>query len=390
MGPRRRSRRKLVSRALVCAQFLTLALAGHARAAPSGAAVRLLVPQSPYLSSADEELKALVTEYNAAHPEARVEILSRGQDFSSLKELVAFHLAGDPPELAAVESSELPALRKMNLLRPIRLRGRKESDQLPFRVTVPVLVADRDALAKGERLPSSWRELSLLARRLARPSGNASLALPLQGPQGLWVFEALTGLPLWKREAGGLRSNRQLLPPIEEIQKLIDTPGVLRPDENTERAIQSFVDRKSPLLVTSLDLLPYISKQAAFPWTAGLLPSHRKGSLPLEGGSALIATRVTPEIQAFLEYLYAQPQLSRWLASGAHLPPEGAKAPASPALYAAIASKALSRAPRSTDSDVVRARSEWVQALRLFFGEASRRLPADSVLGQMDRHLNFN
>ena len=38
-------------------------------------------------------------------------------------------------------------------------------------------------------------------------------------------------------------------------------------------AIQSFVDRTSPILVTSLDLLPYLQEQAPFRWEPSRQPA---------------------------------------------------------------------------------------------------------------------
>ncbi|MCM2322916.1 MAG: extracellular solute-binding protein [Oligoflexia bacterium] len=376
---------------LTCLAAVPGALAASAPI-PDPPALRFLLPHALFSQSGDQELKTLVEEYNRAHPKGKVELLFRGENFSSLKELVAFHLAGDLPELAAVETSELPAVARMGITRRT----------LPFRRSLPVLVRADET---GAAVPGTWATLLNAFQRSSAPAPSpsenrateATLALPLQGPLGLWMFEALSGKELWRRETGGLRTNRELKPLIAELQHLIDSPQVLRPEETWERAIQAFLDRRSPMLVTSLDSLPYLSSQSTFRWNAGLLPVFSGGTSQLVGGSTLVVTRESPEVKQFLDYLYSRKVAMRWVAQGNFLPlepgwvrsPEWKKLVHAMPVYARLVAQAKGTQPRSTDPDVVRAHSEWLQALRLLFTDASRRVPADTVLTQMDTHLSL-
>lgn len=367
---------------------------GQALAAPK--AVRFLIPQSRYSETADQELYALVQQYNSGHPGVHVELVRRGSDYSSLKELVAFQLAGDTPEIAVIETSELPVVESLKITRPIGTRG----NALPFRQTLPILIADQEALFRAKadpnRLPESWNGLVDLLKQIAKETPDtqtdaetSALALPLQGPLGLWVFETLASRPLWTREIGGLKTNRALQEPILELQKLLDRTGLAHPEETWDRSLQSFLDRKSALLVSSLDLLPYISKQATFRWIAAPLPAVNRKAQAFASralSNNLVITKDAPEVLAFLDFLYAPSNAARWLAKGSFLPLKGV-APdpsAGSKTYLELLKKLPQSTPRTTDREAVRSHSEWVQALRLLFGEKSRRIPSETVLIQLD------
>jgi ABC-type glycerol-3-phosphate transport system substrate-binding protein len=225
------------------------------------------------------------------------------------------------------------------------------------------------------------------------------LALPLEGPRGLWIFETIAGKPLWSREAGGLKTNRSLETPIQALQSLLSprAPELAASDMTWDRAIQDFLDRKSPLLVTTLDALPLIARKAAFGWKAAALPrlssSHAQ---PVIGGSDLIVTQDRPEVWKFLMFLYSKEVAGRWTAQGGFVPlrPDWQQTSAwkqAPQEYRALArtAAAAAKAPssRTTDPEVVRAHTEWVSALRYLFGESSKRLPTETVFTQLDSTL---
>lgn len=350
--------------------------------------VRFLVPHESFSLGILNELGRLVEEYQRSHSGTQIQLLRRGANFSCLKELVALHLAGDLPELALVETSEIPSLVRAGI--PISISsvpGFETNVSLPFELTLPVLLMDRERVSK---VPFSWKELLKTARTFqSQTLAERPLAFPLQGPRGLWLFEAWAQKPLWKKEAGGLKTNRQLIPQITALQNLQE--GIIRPDETWERAVQFFLDRKSPLLITSLETLPYISKQATFAWSAGLLPSS------LEGGSRLVVTKSGPEIQEFVNFLYDPEIGARRVLAGGYLPlkknwmstqawKSACKKPLSP--YCALVEKQKPLRSRTTDPDVVRAHSEWIQALPYLLGESSKRLSIESVFSQLDNHLS--
>ena len=390
---------------------------------PAKSSTRFLLPNTGTSMVLQKEITALLQEYNAIHPNSQVQLIRRGDPFSSLRDLIAMYLAGDVPEIAVIECGETPAAEATGLLKPFPRLPRHSMPAawsafphsqpqmaLPFERTLPVLVADQEVLFRlkleANRLPKTWNEFTAVAQKLSsllknenqeRPAAEQyALALPLQGTRGLWLFEALAGKPLWKREPGGLKSERKLSEPISVLQRLLDTPGLARPEESWERAVQAFLDRKAPLLVTALDALPQITSQATFRWIAAPMPRISERDSPqwatLQGGTNLVITRNSPEVKSFLEFFYSPGVAARWIAAGGYFPLNNSQKGivlknSTLPHYASIISALQPDAHRTSDVEVVRARSAWIQGLQLLFGDASKRLSSEDVFIQLDRLL---
>jgi len=351
--------------------------------------VTFLLPGNSFSLKTQKEIAGIVTQYNQRiakdNPAARVKILHRGEDFSSLRDLIAMHLAGILPDLAVIEIDEFPAVAPLNIAVPIHLAKLPDSRWfpeaclnkgnpktpwcIPFERTAPLLLINRDKLPSSDKLPTTWPELEAMTR-----AAKSTLALPLQGGRGLWIFEALAGEPLWHREAAGLKANRNLLPVIRKLQAVYP---LLFPDGSWEQSVQAFLDRKTPFLIASTDALPSIRAQATFSWEAKPIPPFFGANNPslLQGGSSLLATRDAPEVWNFLEFFYSPEISAQWLKTGGLLPlwhPPG-KVPA--------------YRHRTTDANVVRARAAWIQSLPLLFGSTQQRQPVEDVFIQIDHRL---
>ncbi len=373
--------------------------------ANGAAGISLLVPSSSLGLAGDKELGLIVDQYNrdkASKPEEKILLVRRGEEFSTLREFMSRHLAGDTPTLAAIDPAELPAMGAASRLLvppPEKLRkrvaeldaGGPKSRALAFQRAIPVLVVNQDHAAIGSGpLPSSWSALTQLAEKVARlgaQSESRALALPLQGSRGLWLLEALSGKRLWTREPGGLKTNRALASAVASLQALFsESRSLAVPDQSFDQALKSFIDGKTPILVASLDALPSIASQAAFHWAAGPLPRLESGIANLQTGNSLVVTRDDPAVWKFLDYLYSADVAGRWAASAGLLP-------VAPDVQLAVSWRKLASIPRNgasqraTDEDVLRARSEWIQALHLLFGEASRRVPFQDIATQLDSKL---
>lgn len=360
-----------------------------------------LVPVRVLLPGGQEEVSALIAEYNAKNPPAPVELVRRGEEYSSLKDLIASRLAGMPPDVAGIECAEAPALEGQGLAIPVpaaraaRLASsRTAAATLPFQRTAPALLINLEAT---KRDPASFAAL-LEAARAARDGYEQGIAIPLLGSRGLWMLEALAGKPLWKREAGGLKANRELAPAIEALRKAIDEPGLARAEETWERALEAFLTRKTPFLVASLDAVPAVAAKAGFAWKTAPLPRFGGGRADSVSGTDLVVRRDAEEVWSFLEFLYSPEVAPRWLAAGGFLPWRAewarsrgwkkAAARLGPSYLDVSRRLAGGRSTRSTDRDVVRARSVWIQALPGLFGEKSRRQSLDAVFTQLDLALN--
>ncbi|MGZ3696958.1 MAG: hypothetical protein ACXWP5_02595 [Bdellovibrionota bacterium] len=324
----------------LCRLVITLAslspgLAAAASSSPTP--VRLLLPRAT--TQLDAQFDLLVRDYNKLHPGTPAELLRRGEGFSSVRELMAMSLAGDLPDLAAIEPSELGVIPPALLKRSV-----------PFELITPVLV-----VAEGNPFPKDWGDLEALAR-------EHRLGLPLQGPRGLFILEALCSEPLWKREAGGLRSNHRLAPALERLRTMI---GPVAQESTWDSLHQLFADRKISALVTTSDMLPVLTAQTTFHWKAGALPQSDGRASQLVGGNQLVLTKESSAAREFLDYLFSDPVAARW---GRSLGPRHAR-------------------QRATDPQLMRARSEWIQALHYLFGESIRRPPIEDILSQLDSRL---
>jgi ABC-type glycerol-3-phosphate transport system substrate-binding protein len=189
---------------------------------PASAAVRFFYPSAPLSLSLEKEMEALLSEYNQLHPAATVEWVKKGEDFSSLRELMAASLAQALPDLATIEWSETASFAKTGIARA--------QDAKPFQKSAPALIVDQEmvfrAYADPLKLPKTWEELLALTEK------TGGLALPLHGARGLWLFEALT----------------RLNPPTMKL--LLALSGNSKPVQTRltrEQAIRAFIERNTPL-----------------------------------------------------------------------------------------------------------------------------------------------
>ncbi|MEK6580547.1 MAG: extracellular solute-binding protein, partial [Bdellovibrionota bacterium] len=412
--------------------FLGIEIGFHVAANAAPVPIRFLVPTGPYSLKAERALASVVEDFNRLNPGVKVTILKRGDEFSTLKELMALHLAGDPPEIAAIEPAEFGAIDTSS----IGIRGQKLSPffvgmkpwiqnltkskkgqwiTLPFQLSIPILVADQEMIYRAhvdpEKLPQTWNGFVELCQKLAeslqkqktensgslqKPSEEAfAVGFPLQGPRGLWIFEALAEKALWVREAGGVRSNRELSNEISVLQKLTDQPLLARPHETMDRALQSFLERRTPLLVATLDMLPYIASQATFRWSSVPLPKISGGSTQMVSGTSLLVTQDSKPVWDFLHFIYSPENAARWIAGGGFLSlkpkyesnSQWAKATIESPIYLKLLRNLDPKRTRNTDLEMVRSRTDWIQALHFLFSDKASRPSIDTILNQLDSHL---
>lgn len=388
--------------------------------------LRFLAASHAHSVGFDQELESAVAEYNRLHPETRVELERKGRGFSTLKELMVAHFAGSAPAIAMIEPSEIPSAVRAGAARPIDTdaagaraakllpifdpefveQSRSESGDLvslPFLRSAPVLIADQEMLFRHHldphRLPAGWTELrahmKILARGLESGAGRYVLALPLTGDQGVWLFEALAGKPLWESS----RPNPALEPTVTELQKLIDSPTRARPGATMESAMADFLARKASFLAGSLDVLPHIHSGAAFRWRAGPLPTPNGAQAVLSGAQLVLGSPSDPAVWSFLEYLYSPRVAPKWTMAGGYLPVSRAWMKSAEwksaelkvfgphsthsALLGAIFDRGIGGL-RASSPDVVRLRSLWERTLSRIFGPRSGRIPFQSALKDFD------
>ncbi len=358
--------------------------------------LRMLIPSDGGTHELQRELITIAENYRRTHPEENpVEIImgggggEGGENFSSLKELVTTQLAGSPPDLAAVECSEVEALSQIEILRTLvrpidrdRLQPflkkippgliKKNASTLPLQRSHLILAINISAL-KNARLwnsktgsPKTWKSLIDLAQAF---SGTGAITLPLSGPRGLLAFEALTRLPLWVRRGETVLANRELRPWIDELNLLLSKTGLLRNEESPERGLELFLTQQTFFLITESHWVPQLQSQAKFEWRAGPIPTHGQGArsaalpknTPLVTGSDLLIVRESPAVWKWLHFLYSQKVITDRLAAGA-----------SPHLS------------RTSAPNGIRYRQEWISALKTLFSGSKRPTPTEDIFTGLD------
>lgn len=359
--------------------------------------LKILMPRMGSHPGFEPEWTRALEQFKSTHPEWPLQIVRRGEGMSALREVMASFLASDLPDLTLIEETELPALKSQELLRSFTPPENSLGLSVrwyPFVKTIPVLLANLSLTSHAR--PATFGELLREAKSAIQPKRHA-LLIPLQGPKGLWIFEALSAAPLWERTPGGLRSRRENLETISALQLALDTPGNLGQDETWEHALEGWIASKGVWLVTSLESLPLLRERARFAWSAQPLPPWKGGLGSMATGNGWIALSDHPGIPALMRVLYAPETAAQWITRGGLLPPtrtlqlsaawktEAHKNPQ----YEEVVQQAL-KLPlrsRSSDADLVRARSEWIQTLRKQLAPPSDRVPSDVAFVQLDTHL---
>ena len=400
---------------LKCA--VACAVASAVQSPRSKVVVRLQMPTSGLVSTKfEKEFDSLIHAYNVEHSDTVIEVIHGGDNFSSLKEVITAKMAGSLPDLALVECTEIPALVPLKIISKVpdswkktlqlddaggQTKGLSSNSDLsiPFERVLPVLLINEDKILTDPKAAPTWK--SVRTWNAVAEHGRA-VSIPLLSGQGLWLLEAIAGIPIWKRTAGGLQANRELIPLLESLRKNDSSLG-------WDRSIQAFVGGDSPLLVTSIETLAYLASRLPFKWHALPLPRTRgEAGEPVTGSDWIILQpKPGPEILRFLTYLYSPEVAARWTLAGSFLPlrqswsqtaqwREGISSMGDYPKLVQLIQKNKKFKPSSfrlTDRDVIQARSAWTQALHEIFlapetDAPFNPMPLSDILTQLDHKLN--
>ena len=385
--------------------------------------IRWLVSAPPFSPQLERELTAIVREFNQISSKAEVEVHLRGDDYSTLRELSVASLAGSLPDIATLEPSESDALNSLSLSRPKALPEIKSlnlnpiyfekshPEFIPFFRTLPVLVIDQEILVRigvdPKQLPGDWSSFLQLTQKLIQSGaalddsqGQFALALSLTGARGLFALEALLAKPLWIYESKKIVIPSTLTSNLEQIRALFRSPRRAKSGLGWEQAIQAFLERKSPLLVTTTDALPMISGRSTFRWTAVPLPQVKGGNSRLATGADVVVLKNSPALWEFLRYLYSPRVASRWTTAGGLLPLHSSWIQSAEWKHAAEAQESLltllrdfTTSPvrieiRSSCQEIMRIRSQWIAELPLFWQDPTEKSPSAGILARIGAALH--
>ncbi|MFD7701072.1 ABC transporter substrate-binding protein [Streptomyces caelestis] len=343
-----------------------------------------------------EANKELVEEWNAAHPEVRVEYVQGSWDSVHDQLLTSFE-GGEAPDIVHDASDDLADfaygghLADLTDLLPERLKSDIPARSwetvtfgdgvygVPFLQEPRVLVADATRLKEaGVRVPTpehpwSWDEFRHIAKRLSG-DGKYGVAWPLKDPVSATLNLSLSaGGRLFHRGADGKVTVR-----FEEDDETV--PRTVHAQVNTDRSA-------SPTTLGSggSDTLPgffagrYAMVPLGFSYRQQIVQQAPEGFdwqvLPAPAGSGGLAQGVSPqtlsvaedcphqeEAVAFLDFLLRPENMVR-LALGDWMLPTGERALADPALHTAehgwAIGTALAAHLRPAPAQTVRGYPEW-------------------------------
>ncbi|MFG2897979.1 ABC transporter substrate-binding protein [Streptomyces zaomyceticus] len=390
-------RRRVLAFTAVLALLLTGCTAGDE--APDDGVVRLRFQSLAWQKESVEANRQLVDEWNAAHPDIRIDYVQGSWDSVHDQLLTSFE-GGEAPDIIHDASDDLADFAyggDLADLRPL-LSERLRADipaagwrtttfgegvyGVPFLQEPRVIIANRKILdSSGVRVPTpskpwSWAEFRQITRDLTRSMGPGryAVAWPLKEPVSVSLNLGLSaGGRLFHREADGRVTVR-----FTEADAVV--PGTIHDQVVDDRTaprttlgsggsdtLPGFFAGKYAMVPLGFAYRQQITQQApeGFEWTV----------LPAPAGSAGLTQGVSPqtlsisedsphkkEAMAFLEFLLRPENMVR-LARGDWMLPTGTAALADPSLHtardgwatgAAVAER-LSPAPAQS----VRGYPEW-------------------------------
>lgn len=290
----------------------TMTVIAHADKRPAAPArLRVMIPLEPS-AAFDTAFNDAVKAFNANHPKHQVELIKGGSPFQSLRAIISAHYANDLPDLALINSADLPTLMELGIVQglPIEwVRAKKVNSaflgsmkcdsgycSLPFQRRVPMWFFNRELLFKlsqeTDRIPSAWPKLSALSHKLSKQGEIWGLAVPQSGESAITRWTAL-GFPQ-SPSADAI---------ADWLLKLWDTPAALMPGRfSPEESTRLFLEQRAVILLGALDQIAFLKNNAAF----RLGMSLPDGDLSWFGTDFVVLTKSQTAVSArsFLDYIY--------------------------------------------------------------------------------------
>lgn len=296
-------------------------------------------------------MDGMVSDFNRIHPGMHVTPIFAGGYYDTMTKAQTAVMAGSPPDVAVLLSTDLYTLLDLNAIIPLDAfiqqagGGRFRADffdafwlnsrtatttySIPFQRSTIVLYYNRDAFQRAgldpNKPPTNWTELEQDAQKLtAHDAGGTvtqwGVGIPTSGFT-YWLFQGFAA------EAGQARMANP-----EGTDTYFDTPA-------TRRALQYWLRladlRVEPRGIVSWDTLPtefvagryamiyhstgsltFIRSNASFKFGTAFMPADRRYGTPTGGGNLYIFRGIPPERQRaaweFVQWMTAPQQAARW------------------------------------------------------------------------------
>ncbi|WP_137992618.1 ABC transporter substrate-binding protein [Streptomyces vilmorinianum] len=388
--------RVFTSAAAALALLLTGCSAGDD---PEGGPIRLRFQSLAWQKESVDANKALVKEWNAAHPGIQVDYVQGSWDSVHDQLLTSFE-GGEAPDIIHDASDDLADfayggyLADLTDLLPSRLKSDIPARSwetttfgdgihgVPFLQEPRVIMADKRILeSSGVRVPTpehpwSWEEFRRITKDLTASMGEGryAIAWPLKEPVSVSLNLGLSaGGQLFHRGADGKVTIR-----FTEEDGVV--PGTLRDQVNTDLsasrstlgtggsdALPGFFGGRYAMVPLGFSYRQQIAQQApeGFEWTVLPAPAGKDGLAQGVSPQTLSIAEDSPhkkEAAQFLDF-FLQPENMVRLARGDWMLPTGTAALADPSLHTAkdgwATGAAVARHLRSAPAQSVRGYPEW-------------------------------
>ncbi len=296
----------------------------------------------------------LVDRYNESQADVLVRPVHQGDYFEALAKLRTAIAAGAAPPLSHVVLEVLPYLVSAGVLEP--LDGYAGAGELaleptlsqrgtfgpeapaatygvPLNRSTPIAYCNARLFQQdGARAPTTWAELSEVAKRLTRRSPGMVTQWGFEVPISWWYWVALVGQaggrlvePDGTMSLGGAAGEAAL----DFWQRLVRTDRVMRPPPGGDyQAWQStsegFLQERIAMMWSSTAFLRYLEGSARFPIVAAPLPRASSFSVPT-GGTMFVLLRSAPEEEkhaawSFVRWMCEPEQASDWCTRTGYMP----------------------------------------------------------------------
>lgn len=295
----------------------------------------------------------MVAEFNRQTPDVEVVAVYSGDYDPTMQKVQTAVMAGNPPDIAIVEISEMPTLLAMDAIIPLDSYARAEGREwlrdffpaflqnsysdgrfyaVPFQRSTPVLYWNKDAFKEvgldPETPPATWEDLEDYAKRLVKrdaAGGVQRWGVTISGGWNDWLFEAFV------RQNGGVLldyGRRQLrLDSPEAVEalrfwvRLTNELKVAPPHSTWASTPPDFVAGRTAMLYHSTGILTFLKNSARFPFGVAFLPRKKQYAVEVGGGNFYVFKKIPKAHQdaawRFIRWMVTPERAARWsMASG--------------------------------------------------------------------------
>lgn len=308
-------------------------------------------------------IETYVQEFEAAHPDIKVETIFGGNYTENQSKIVAAQLAGTPPDVAILLSQELRTLISLDIVEPIQslldadaegssmiadfFPGFMENSVLdgvvwsiPFQRSTPVLYYNKEAFIEvgldPEVPPTSWQELVSYAEKLTKRDNSGQItrygvAIPT-AERSTWLTEALVmqaGGSMYDVNSDGLVATLDT-PAVREAitfkadlanRYKVSPEGVIAWGTTTN----DFAAGNIAMIYHSTGSLGFIRANADFEFGTAFQPANAQFGVPTGGGNFYILKGSDPAkrdaVWTFIKWMSSPELLARWSVDSGYVAP---------------------------------------------------------------------